>query len=76
MLHHEYEVAESQAVNDIKELPKLENPYYLINHSVTEEFIVDIQGQELKGAPEASVGEVAMGDGEGCLKEANLLIYF
>lgn len=50
-------------MNDIKELPKLENPFYLINHSVTEDFILDIQGQELMGAPEIPLGEVALGDG-------------
>lgn len=57
-------MAESEAkTKDIKELPKLENPFYLINHSVTEDFILDILGEELMGAPELAVGELAVGGG-------------
>lgn len=46
LLVHEEEEKHS-AIEDIKQLPKLENPDYLINCYVTEDFILHSESKEL-----------------------------
>lgn len=47
MLHHQHEAGENEENKDVAQLPKLENPFYLINCQVSEDFIVAREGKEL-----------------------------